>query len=276
MINLISRIRNEIRCVLNNNRNMQYVKKCDNKFEIKEIEIETVNRCNGKCSFCPVNVNEPQREYAKMPTELFQKIINELAQLEYKNKISIYSNNEPFLDSRIVEFYKYAKKKLPNAYFNLFTNGSLLTLDNFKEIVQYVDNMVIDNYNDDLEVNRNLQEVYNYLEQHKELHSKVNFAVRMQNEVRFSRGGQAPNKKEVKGINELCLLPFRQMVIRPTGEVSLCCNDALGKYTLGNVNEENIETIWNSRQYNEIRDEMKKNLRKNLFLCKNCDTKTAP
>ena len=38
---------------------------------ISKIEIETLNRCNNICPFCPVNVNQPQREYAKMPNELF-------------------------------------------------------------------------------------------------------------------------------------------------------------------------------------------------------------
>lgn len=30
-----------------------------------EIEIETINRCNGTCAFCPVNVNMPQREKSR-------------------------------------------------------------------------------------------------------------------------------------------------------------------------------------------------------------------
>ena len=40
------------------------------------IGIETINRCNGKCSFCPVNIKQPQRPYAKMTDEIFNSIIN--------------------------------------------------------------------------------------------------------------------------------------------------------------------------------------------------------
>ena len=47
------------------------------------IEIETVNRCNGTCSFCPVNKNQDPREYKKMPEELFKKIIKELKEINY-------------------------------------------------------------------------------------------------------------------------------------------------------------------------------------------------
>lgn len=271
-------MKNFFKIYMNDRKNVAYVNRAikEQNLPIKEIEIETVNRCNGKCSFCPVNVNEPQREYAKMPTELFYKIINELTDRNYSERLSVFSNNEPFLDERIVDFYKYAREKLPNATLSIYTNGTLMNLDKFKEIVNYLDNMVIDNYNDDLEVLPNLKEIYEYLQEHKELLSKVNFVVRAQNQIRTSRGGQAPNKRDAKGSRELCLLPFRMLVIRPTGKVSLCCNDALGKYTLGDVSKDRLFDIWNSEAYKRIRGEMLKNRRKNLMLCKNCDTTTKP
>ena len=76
---MLKKIKNDFRTYLDDRRNVTYVKKqiASKQLQIKEIEIETVNRCNGKCSFCPVNANEPQREYAKMSTELFYKIIQE-------------------------------------------------------------------------------------------------------------------------------------------------------------------------------------------------------
>ena len=246
------------------------------KYSLQEIEIETVNRCNGKCSFCPVNIYEKQRPYKKMNNELFEKIIRDLCSMDYTGKISIFSNNEPFIDERIVDFYKYVKVKLPNAYTNLYTNGSLMNFDKFLEIVDFVDYFVIDNYNDDLQVNDNLIEVKAYIDAHKELQRKIKFDIRKQNEVRLSRGGQAPNKLDAVSVDELCLLPYRQMVIRPDGFVSLCCNDALGKYTLGNVCDNSIEEIWNSEKYNEIRQEMELNHRKNLMLCNKCDMVTQP
>lgn len=66
------------------------------------------------------------------------------------------------------------------------------------------------------------------------------------------------------------------LIIRPDGKISLCCNDALGKYTLGDVNNQSIDEIWNSEEYQKIRNEMLYNGRKNLLLCKNCDTRTKP
>ena len=72
------------------------------------IEIETLNRCNGKCSFCPINATAPQRQYAKMDEQVFKKIIDELSEMGFDRKVALFSNNEPFLDERIIDFAKYA------------------------------------------------------------------------------------------------------------------------------------------------------------------------
>ena len=34
-----------------------------------------------------------------------------------------------------------------------------------------------------------------------------------------------------------CILPYKQMIIRPDGKTSLCCNDPYGKNTLADVNK---------------------------------------
>ena len=244
------------------------------KLSIDLIELETVNRCNGICPFCPVNVNQPQRKYAKMSEELFRKIIDDLAGMDYSGRLALYSNNEPFLDERIIDFHRYANSKLPNAFFGLYTNGTLLTLEKFIEIIPYLDDLVIDNYNDNKEINTpELRKIYDYLQQHKELNERVHFWFRLQNEVLFTRGGRAPNKAESdsRTVDIVCSLPFQQMVIRPTGEISLCCNDALGEYTLGDLKTQSILEVWESSKYQAIRREMLANARKNLPMCKNCD-----
>lgn len=257
-------------------KNKAFVKTIIDNPDITEIEIETVNRCNGSCPFCPVNIHEPQRPYAKMPNELFYKIIADLVNMEYKGQLSLFSNNEPFLDERILDFYQYAKKKLPHVTTSIYTNGSLLTLSKFMELIRWCDQVTIDNYNDAQVVNENLKEIYDYLQEHDELKQRITFSMRLQNQVLTSRGGQAPNKKGTKYFNEICLLPYRMFVVRPDGKVSLCCNDALGKYTMGDINNNSIYEIWNSEEYSKIRKEMFINGRKNLTLCKNCDTRTAP
>lgn len=242
----------------------------------ESVEIETINRCNGKCSFCPVNARQPQRPYAKMSDELFHKLIDELSQMDYHGNLALFSNNEPFLDERIIDFYKIAREKCPHCFLHIFTNGSLLTLDKFKEIIPALDRMVIDNYADDKTMKSNVSILYDYCQEHKEWEKKVRFMLRKENEILFSRGGQAPNKGMVKTLKTKCLLPFSQLIIRPDGKISLCCNDALGKYTLGDANSQSLLNIWFSQPYREIRKSMKQYGRKQLLLCKGCDTTQDP
>lgn len=256
-------------------QNNEYVNESDlNNLDLfLRIDIETVNRCNGTCSFCPVNAKEKQRPYAKMSEELFKKIIDELHDLNYSKELALFDNNEPFLDERIVEFQKYVRESLPNAFLDLWTNGSLLTLDKFLEIIPYLDRIVIDNYNDELYLNPNVKAISDYIEDKPELKDKVVIYMRKQNDVLTSRGGLSPNKKDGDYyIDVKCVLPFQQFNVRPDGKISLCCNDALGVYTLGDLNKQSIKEIWYSNEYMKIRKEMKENGRKNLKLCSNCDT----
>ena len=243
------------------------------------VEIETVNRCNGTCEFCPVNKNDEKRPFHIMEDTLFEKIIKELKgiskMLEADGKqlfIALHSNNEPFIDQRMEKFIKYAKENIPNAFLYLYTNGTLLKTDMFERILQYLDRIDIDNYSDELEILPDLEHLYKYCIEHNVEHDKVKFHIRKEHEVLTTRGGQAPNKKKVKTIKSQCYLPYVQFIIRPDGKVSLCCNDALGTYTMGNANNQTLMEIWESKEYEEIRSSMYKEGRKNLDLCKECDT----
>ena len=120
-----------------------------------------------------------------------------------------------------------------------------------------------------------LGKIYDYLQEHHELDERVRFWFRLQNEVLTSRGGQAPNKQgayEQAALNTLCSKPFHQLIVRPTGEISLCCNDALGIYTMGDLRTQSINEVWNSEEYIRVRTDMLKNGRRNLLLCNHCDS----
>lgn len=99
--------------------------------------------------------------------------------------------------------------------------------------------------------------------------------MRKQNEILTSRSGQAKNRKQIKSLSSLCIYPFMQFYIRSDGNISMCCNDALGIETLGNVHDDSIIDIWNGTKYSEIRQNLLIN-RKLITLCKNCDTIVIP
>ncbi|WP_313070483.1 SPASM domain-containing protein [Lacrimispora sp.] len=236
------------------------------------IEIETINRCNGNCDFCPVSIHHDTRKYTVMDNLLFEKIINQLAEINYCGKIALFSNNEPFLDPNIIDRHKYTREKLPHARIHLFTNGTLLDLENFTNVMKYLDELIIDNYQQELKLIKPCKEIQSYCEQHPELKSKVTIVLRKPHEILSSRGGDAPNREKVCMYPEAkCVLPFKQMIIRPDGKVSLCCNDPLGKNTLGDASKDPLLEIWNNDRYKMIRQCLY-NGREHWNHCKYCDT----
>jgi radical SAM protein with 4Fe4S-binding SPASM domain len=50
-----------------------------------------------------------------------------------------------------------------------------------------------------------------------------------------------------------CLFPFTEMVVRPNGDVTLCCYDILGKEVVGNIFHNSLAALWNSPKIREIR-----------------------
>ncbi|MDD6633168.1 MAG: SPASM domain-containing protein [Lachnobacterium sp.] len=235
------------------------------------IEIETINRCNGNCSFCPVSVKNDRREFHEMSDDLFKSIIDQLSEMKYEGRLALFSNNEPFLDKKIVERHKYAREKCPHARMHLFTNGTLLKIEQFTEIINYLDELVIDNYNQKLELLETSKKIKEYCEQHPELRDKVTIILRKPREVLTNRGGDAPNRKAEECYpNAKCTLPFKQLIVRPNGMVSLCCNDALGTYSLADLNKETLIEAWNNPRFQMVRKCLYAG-RKNWKKCKKCD-----
>jgi len=255
--------------IYKSNQIINYVKKLDEIPLFSKIEIETINRCNGKCSFCPVNARDDTREKVVMSEELFYSIISQLKELNYSKYIQLQSNNEPFLDSRMESFIIHTRKELPNAYLNAQTNGTLLTLEKFKTVIEYLDFIVIDNYRDDFEFNKNTKDIYEYSKNSEELRKKVRICKRMETEVLHSRGGTSPNAPLINCQGGTCIYPFVQAIVRPSGEMSLCCCDALGQITLGDLKQESLVQIWNGKKYTEIRKNILQG-REFISICKVC------
>lgn len=269
---------NEFNTAINSNKQLQdaqsvYVRMlARTKPLFNHVEIETYNRCNGSCDFCPVSKLRDKRPEIFMRETLFYNIIDQLHDMDYSGRLSLFSNNEPFLDERIISFQAYARKKLPHARMQLLTNGTLLSLEKFQSIIEYLDDLVIDNYNEKLELNKTSAVIKGYCENHRELIKKVTIVIRNPREILTSRGGDAPNRSNMQSYPDAaCCLPFRQLIIRPDGNISLCCNDPLGSITMGDLTKASIMEVWNSNALHEFRCKLIEG-RKNIDHCKFCDT----
>lgn len=208
-----------------------------------------------------------------MEDDLFYSIIDQLHDWGYKGHLTLYGNNEPFLDTRIVEFHKYCREKLPESFIFLSSNGLLLTVDKVKEIIPYVNQLIINNYCRDMKLHENVREIYEYAKAHPEEFKDVELLIQMRymDAVLTNRAGSAPNKQNTqKIIKETCLMPYTDMFIFPDGRMGICCCDNFEATTLADLNVTPLKEAWNSDEYKKIRQAIRTS-RGDYNFCKYCD-----
>lgn len=237
------------------------------------VNIETINRCNSTCAFCTANVHAEKRPLMKIDDGLYRSIIDQLADWNYKGHLTLYGNNEPWLDTRIVEFHKYAREKLPESFIFMSTNGLILTLEKVNEIKPYINQLIINNYSMEMKLHPNIQKIYDYVKSHPEEYKDLDIQIQMRylQEVLTNRAGSAPNKKATeKVIKETCLLPFTDAWIMPNGKLGLCCCDNFEVTDFGDLNTTPLKEVWSSPKFMEARRAIAEGRQEYPF-CKHCD-----
>lgn len=246
---------------------------CEEPPKPNVVNLETINRCNSTCEFCTANKHAEKRPYKRMEDDLYYSVIDQLADWDYKGHLTLYGNNEPWLDTRIVEFHKYAREKLPKAFIFMSTNGLLLNIEKTKAIVPYVDQLIINNYCLDMKLHDNIKEIYDYVKSNPEEFKDVDILIQIRylKEVLTNRAGSAPNKQGTKKIvKETCLMPFTDMWIMPNGKLGICCCDNYEVTDFADLHKVSLKEAWNSPKYQEVRQKIKEG-RHHYPFCKYCD-----
>lgn len=237
------------------------------------VEIETINRCNGKCGFCPASVGNEVRPFMKMSEDTFGNIIKELSGICYAGEVLLEVNNEPLIDKRLSAFAKMLKDDVPNCKLTIITNGMLLTVEKMSELYENIDRIIVNNYNKNYWLNENIKKIYEYAMDHSNEYVGKELEIRRRyvDEVLANRAGNAPNhKKAAYNVTMPCLYPFVGITIFPDGRVGLCSNDCLEITDFGNVNEMSLLEIWNGKKIRDARAKISKG-RKEYYFCNECD-----
>lgn len=248
----------------------------NNPSPFRSIGIETYNRCNNDCPFCPANMFFDKRTPVFMKEQLFSSIIQQLKEFDYQGIVTLSINDEPLLDNRLEKFVKISTRNLQNSEVKFWTNGKLLNLKRLKSLYKSgLRSMTIDNYNDRLEL---LPNIKNLLKQIKgtemEKNISINVWLRYKNVVLDNRAGLSPNGNKTNWLIRMrkCGLPFIQFNVNPEGKAFICCLDAYYQNIVGDLNKESIMEIWRGKKLKDIRKNIISSGRKNIFPCKRCDT----
>ncbi|MFC1883156.1 SPASM domain-containing protein [Thermodesulfobacteriota bacterium] len=224
--------------------------------------------CNRKCGYCPNSLYERGPD-SFMEFELFLKCIREMAGTQYDGYINYSFYNEPLLDQRLNLFIAKAKQLCPMAKNIIFTNGDLLDLKRFKELVKSGLHKIIITQHDNM-ISPNIKDVLDRADQEDLKKIKLLFPKNM---LLFNRAGSVSLKNEQNHarLKISCYRPSFSMVVTAKGNVLPCCNDFFEKEVMGNVNEEKLSIIWSSKYFVNFRRNLLKGKRKDYELCRNCD-----
>jgi len=234
------------------------------------IALETTTYCNLRCKFCPNNkYTRSLKENEKlMPTRLFEKIIDELSEINYQGQILFHFYGEPLTDKRLPELVNYANKKLPKANIQLNTNGFLLSIPLYKELISKgVKIFFITQYSKKMPTK--IKELFNYLKQYPKSKNKIIYRILGGDLPLSNRGGEVSVEKTIDFDRPICIHPRNAVNVDFDGNVILCCNDYHSSIKFGNLQKENLLDVWNKPNYKKLRQELRNKIFK-LPLCRRC------
>jgi len=245
------------------------------------VMLETISQCKGTCAFCPANRLVDKRGVNLMPFDVLEKAFDELGRLGYRSWLSFHVNNEPLLDERLSEILRLARRKVPGAFLQFWTNGTLLDWDKHRTLFESGLNfMRINNYSRAGRWHRNVKE---FLEEFRrspyarDPMLEVVAYISDPDAVLTNKGGAAPNKLAGPGFvapSEKCHLPIYQFPVNFRGDVFLCCHDNFYSCLMGSLRDSTIVDIWNSPRYRAIRASLLRGDRSVEAVCSQCDVVT--
>ena len=257
----------------------------------ENIQVQTCSWCNLKCKFCPNSYLDRPRE--AMDMAVYDRIIQELRDINFSGRFSPFLMNEPLLDNRLPALVHRARTALPKAHICIDTNGTLLTKEKLALLVDAGMNMIYVNCYSGKGQFDKLSKMVNEIGVGEGL---VSLRIIDGETIGgfYNRGGniQIPtslrNNKKLNLIKpfvrqlkrrikyhvldyKYCDQPFVQMFINYKGDVVLCCSDYKYEVVIGNILEDSIVDIWFNEKLAHYRKMLLAGKRNKLPLCKECD-----
>lgn len=228
---------------------------------IASVNMETYCFCNRKCYFCFFHERFPKREQGIMEEKTYKKIIDGLVKINFCGRVSPHNYGEPLMDKRLPSLIEYTRKKLPNCFIYIATNGDFLTDQLFRTLINKgVDHFFITDYDDKEKP---------FL-QYISVKCPIHVTLRKSKFIKqYDRAGKIYNRK--LALSNPCLRPSSQLLVNWKGDVILCCNDFYGDFVIGNVNDADLMDIWHSPKFNHYREMLRRGERSKISLCKYCD-----
>ena len=259
-------------------------------YKPNSINIETVQGCNRRCSFCGTMGMEKKLHF--ISDDVLLHTLTLIRDANYSPRIRLAAHGEPTLNKNLPNIIKAIRRYLPNSPISLFTNGTIIErlphlVDEYFEAG--LNNLIVDEYTDHLVgafVRKNpICRKYNIVEQGSgvsllEVTCKdkricitppIDGEKNTMNRKLCNQLGAAlpPLKKPLQG--KKCTVIFRELTIRHDGNIAICCNDFRGYYFVTNILDCNtLAEAWFHPRFESARKLLYLGNR-NFFPCDRCD-----
>ena len=269
------------------------------------VQIEPSSICNYRCVFCyqtDKRLSDKRNGHmGLMSLDTYKKIID---QIEGKIEgVTLASRGDPSVNKFLGEMLKYSSNKF--SAFKLNTNAYLMNekmchdilSSNIQTLVYSADAANPELYKK-LRVNGNLERVITNVKKFNEIKSKHYSSSKIITRVSGVKYTKEQNfdeqnyfwkdlvdqvvfvdynpwenvyDSELTGINDPCSDLWRRMFIWWDGKVAPCDVDYLTTlFRFSNISLNNISEIWNSDEYNSLREQHSNNKRNCISPCNKC------
>lgn len=233
------------------------------EWEIKHVQVQTINKCNRSCPFCPSE--KFPRKLNFMSLETYQLVLDELASLGFSGRFSPYLQGESLLDNRLPRLLSMARATLPRAKILIQTNGDALTVEKGLGLFAAgLHKMIINCYDDREQVSRIKDTVREMAGRQPELRiikgrlarmvrpepgPKIRQEIAIDDKTWWHEGtaenwaGNIPGALQ-KPWRKSCVRPFNHLYVHYNGNVVLCCCDWKGEVVFGNLKDASLPEIY--------------------------------
>jgi len=135
--------------------------------------VELTNHCNFRCPFCPSN--DISRDKGYIEVKLADKILKEISEKKLAKYVQFGIMGEPFLHKELIEMLKIAEKY--SLKIRLFTNGSLLSADIVKQLLNVSIHELFVSYRAIEETGFKLDSSYDFLKYREQLKNFLSAAL---------------------------------------------------------------------------------------------------
>lgn len=232
------------------------------------IQVELVEGCNLRCSFCGLNgIRGKDNDFKFMHVHVIESIVRSIKKSGWNPRIEFAMHGEPSYYPSLGKALRRFRRRLPKSFMMMTSNGGgflknpTVLID---EALQHLNVLALDDYEGTSIVQKILQHYEGDYEPiyypsdpsgnpHRRRSLDSHELVIIQDIEKASKGTHAilnnhagagaPKNDSAQG--KRCAKPFREMSIRWDGNVAICCNDWRGEFKCGNVLKMSLNEIWN-------------------------------